>query len=302
MATSVLITGASGLVGTRLTEMLVQKGYQVSHLGRSKKSGQVPSFVWDVDQGKMDTEAIRGVDSIIHLAGTGVAEKRWTSKRKEEILDSRTQSCALLFETLKKSNHHVKSLVSASAIGYYGYGLGKELLVEESRPGNDFLSQVVVDWENAIEPVASIGIRLVKIRIGIVLSERGGALVEMARPVQWGIGSPLGTGRQMVSWIHLDDLCGMFVHAIENGQMSGVYNGVAPHPVTNKEITKGIAIILHRPLWAPAVPGLVLKIVVGEMAEIVLNGAAVSSEKIQKAGYEFQFTELGKALNNLLGG
>ncbi len=302
MTKSVLITGASGLVGKRLTDILIQKGYQVSHLGRSKRSGAVPSFVWDVDKGQMDIQALKGIDAIINLAGTGVAEKRWTPQRKKEILESRTRSCNLLFETLKSAEHNVRTILSASAIGYYGYGLDNKPLTEESLPGKDYLSQVVVDWEKAIDPIATMGIRVVKIRIGIVLSEKGGALIEMARPIKWRIGSPLGSGKQMVSWIHLDDLCGVIVKAVADDSLKGVYNAVAPHPVTNHEITKAIGKVLNRAVWLPNVPGFVLSMVVGEMAAIVINGATVSSDKIQKAGYHFQFTELEKALNNLLGG
>ncbi len=300
MANSVLITGASGLVGKRLTEILIQKGYQVSHLGRSNRSGAIPSFVWDVDKGQMDAQALQGVDAIINLAGTGVAEKRWTPQRKKEILESRTKSCTLLYETLKRTKHRVKALVSASAIGYYGYGLDSKVLTEESLPGNDYLSKVVVDWEKAIDSITSIGIRVVKIRIGIVLSERGGALIEMARPVKWGIGSPLGSGKQMVSWVHLDDLCGIIVKAVGDDSMKGAYNAVAPRPVTNREITKAIGKVLKRAVWLPNVPGFVLSMVVGEMAAVVVNGATVSSDKIQRAGYEFQFTELDHALDDLM--
>lgn len=300
MATSILITGASGLIGTRLTELLLQKGHRVTHLGRSKKSGNVSSYVWDVTRGEMDIQALDGIEVIIHLAGSSIADKRWTARWKKEILESRTKSSALLHETLKKTKHSVKTVVSASAIGYYGYGLDDMLLTEASDPGKDYLASVVVAWEKEIDQIDSQGIRVVKIRTGIVLSERGGALKEMANPVRWGVGAPLGTGNQIVSWIHLDDLCHLFIKAAQDKSMKGAYNGVSPNAVTNREITRGIAKVLNRPLWLPPVPGIVLRMLLGGMAEIVLNGSHVSSVKIEQAGFVFQFSELELALKDLL--
>ena len=300
MTTSILLTGASGLVGTRLTDMLLQKGYQVAHLGRLKRPGKVPSYVWNVAKGEFDPEALNGVDAIIHLAGAGVAEKRWTSRRKKEILESRTKSSALLYETLKKINNKVRAVVSASAIGYYGFGLDeKTLFTEESKPGNDYLSRVVVAWEREVDAIASLGIRVVKIRIGIVLSDKGGALKEMAGPIKIGIGSPLGSGKQILSWIHLDDLCAMFIRAVEDESMKGAYNAVSPQPVTNRDMTSALAKVLNRPLLLPPVPALVLRIMIGEMTDIVVNGRNVSSEKIRKTGFTFKFTDLKSAFDAL---
>jgi uncharacterized protein len=194
----------------------------------------------------------------------------------------------------------VKTFVSASAIGYYGFGLDKTWLTEESKPGNDYLSKVVVAWEEEIDRIASLGIRVVKIRIGIVLSQTGGALGEMVKPIRWGAGSPLGTGKQMVSWIHVDDLCAIFLKAVEDASLEGAFNAVAPHPVTNRELTTAIAGILGRPLWLPSVPAVALHWLLGEMADIVLNGSMVSSSKIQKTGFVFQFEEVQKAVKDLL--
>ena len=299
MAISILITGASGLIGVRLTEILLEKGHCVAHLGRSKKSGGVPSYVWDVEKGEIDLKSLEGTDAIIHLAGAGVAEKRWTHRRKLEILESRTKSSTLLYETLKNTIHNVKVVVSASAIGYYGGARGLEVVTEESKPGQDYLAKVVVDWEKAVDRISTLGIRVAKIRIGIVLSEKGGALKEMAVPVKWGMGAPLGTGEQMVSWIHLDDLCNLFIKAVEDASMFGAYNGVSPHPVTNREMTQAIAKILERSLFLPAVPTFVLKLMIGEMADIVVTGSNVSSEKIQRSGFKFKFTDLDNTLRNL---
>jgi len=295
MSKKVLITGASGLIGSRLTEMLLQKGYLVSHLGRTKKSGSLKSYVWDVDREVLDKEALAGTEIIIHLAGAGVADKRWSANRKKEILESRTKSSALLFKTLKESSHSVKTVVSASAIGYYGFGLDEQIYSEDSLPGTDFLAQVTAKWEAEVDKMATLGIRVAKLRIGIVLSEKGGALTEMAKPVRLGVGASLGTGRQYLSWIHIDDLCGMFVKAVEDEQMNGAYNAVCDW-VTNKALTNAIAKILKRPLWLPNIPGFMMRIIIGEMAMIVLNGSKVSSEKIRKTGFKFKYQQLDEAL------
>jgi uncharacterized protein (TIGR01777 family) len=174
------------------------------------------------------------------------------------------------------------------------------VLKEDDGPGSDFLANVVKTWETEVNRIDSLGVRVVKIRIGIVLSDKGGALREMALPARWGVGSPLGTGKQWTSWIHMDDLCNIFVKGVEDGSMNGTYNAVAPNPVMNKELTRAIARALHRPFWAPAVPGFVLRLVVGEITDIIVNGSRVSSEKIQRAGFRFQYPELGPALKHLL--
>ncbi|MFM7431386.1 MAG: TIGR01777 family oxidoreductase [Flammeovirgaceae bacterium] len=296
----VLITGASGLVGSRLTELLLSKKMEVVHLGRTKRNGSVPSFAWDVDKQQMDAKALAGVDTIAHLAGAGVADKRWTPTRKKEILDSRVQSTRLLYQILKEEKHSVKNIVSASAIGYYGFGLSDQLFTEERPPATDFLASVTTEWEKEVDAIRELEIRVVKIRIGIVLSNKGGALKEMARPIQFGVGAPLGTGQQVMSWIHIDDLCEMFYKAIQDRSLAGAYNGVAPNPVTNAELTKAIASILKKPLWLPNVPPFVLRLLVGEMADIVVNGSKVSAEKILDTRFKFQYSQIDDALRNLL--
>ncbi|MBY0433025.1 MAG: TIGR01777 family oxidoreductase [Cyclobacteriaceae bacterium] len=296
---NVLITGATGLVGTRLAEILLEKGHRVAHVGRSKRAGPVPSFLWNVEHGVMEIEALRGIDAIVHLAGAGVADERWTTKRKKVILESRTKSSALLCKTLKNIPNSVKAVVSASAIGYYGFGLSDQLFTEESRPGTDYLANVVVQWEKEVDKIAELGIRVAKIRIGIVLSDKGGALKEMARPIRWGVGAPLGTGNQLLSWIHIDDLCRMFIKAVEDRQITGVYNGVGIKAITNQQMTKAIATVLNRPLLFPNIPAFILRLIVGEMADIVVNGSNVSSQKFQQAGFNFQFTDEVEALNDL---
>lgn len=293
----ILITGASGLVGTRLTQLLRERGHEVSHLGRSEKSGNIKTFVWDVNKGTIDPQALQHVDAVIHLAGAGIADEPWNKKRKQEIFESRTKSTALLVQKLNEGNNTVHTLVSASAIGYYGMTLSAEEFTEESQPGTGFLADVVTAWEHEADKLKSK--RLVKIRIGVVLSKKDGALAEIAKPVRFGVGAPLGTGNQYVSWIHLDDLCAMFVKAVEDESMHGPYNATAG-AVTNRALTKAIAGVLHKPLWLPAVPGFALKLFLGEMADLVLYGSNVTSNKIRKTGFSFQFDTLEKALSNLL--
>jgi len=288
------------MIGSRLTELLLQKGCRVSHLSRSRRTGAVPSFVWDVQGGTMDEQALAGVDTLVHLAGAGIADKRWTKSRKNEILQSRIRSTALLVEQLSKGDHAVKSVVCASAIGYYGSGGADEVFTESDGPGNDFLASVVAAWEEETSRFESLGLRVVKLRVGIVLSNSGGALKEIARPVRWFVGAPLGTGQQLISWIHVDDVCRLFAEAIENISMQGVYNGTAPNPVTNRVLTESIARAMNRKIWLPPIPGFMLYFILGELADAVLKGSLVSSQKIQKTGFTFRFPGLGSALNDLL--
>lgn len=297
---NILITGGSGLIGRRLTELLQQKGYGVSHLGRTKKNEGVKTFLWNIDRQTIDPDAFENIDTIIHLAGAGVSDKRWTRKRKEEILESRTKSTGLLKDRLEAGSHTVRRFISASGISYYGFGGNEKEFLESDKPAEDFLAKVAVAWEDGADEIARLGLRVVKIRIGFVLSGRGGALKKMARPVKLFAGAPLGSGNQYISWIHLDDLCNLFIKAIEDASMLGAYNGVGPYAVTNRSLTKAIAKTLHRPLLLPNIPGFVLKIILGGMAEIVLNGSKVSSRKIQDAGFCFQYNILEEALENAL--
>lgn len=253
--------------------------------------------MWDVKKGTIDSEAVQGIDTVIHLAGSGIADERWTKERKQDILESRTKSTALLVQTLNEGYSSVKTLVSASAIGYYGMTLDAKEFTESSRPGEGFLADVVTAWEHEADQLKNK--RLVKIRIGVVFSENDGALKEIARPVRWGVGAPLGTGQQYVSWIHLDDLCAIFIKGVEDETMYGAYNATAGS-VTNRELTSAIAKTLHKPLWLPAIPAFALKLVLGEMADLVLYGSNVTSSKIKQAGFTFKFDNLEKALNDLL--
>ncbi len=297
MVKKILITGASGLIGTKLIDQLQARNHSIAQLGRKKNEGKVSSFVWDVKQKQIDPNAFQNIDTIVHLAGASVGDKRWTASWKKEILDSRVQSSRLLYVTMRNNKHDVKTFVSASAIGYYGFE-GDSIFNEESAPGTDFLALVTKQWEDEVDRIASLGIRVVKIRIGIALSERGGALEKMILPIKYGIGSPLGSGKQYLSWIHINDLCAMFIKAIEDESMTGAYNASA-NWATNAEMTQTIARTLNRPLLLPNVPSFVLKIILGEMADIALNGSKISSEKIRKTGFQFQFNELEEAIRNL---
>ncbi len=301
MSKKILITGASGLIGTRLTELLLQKGYQVFHLGRTKRNGRVPSFTWDVEKGSLDTQALEGVETIIHLAGAGIADKRWTKKRKAEILQSRVQFSALLYKVLATTTHQVKTVISASAIGYYGFEMDENIFTETDQPGNDYLAQVTQQWEQSVDKIAALNIRVVKLRIGIVLSNQGGALVEMAKPIKLYAGAPLGTGKQYLSWIHIDDLCRLFIKAIDDNEVKGAYNAVSGQWVTNKEFTVLLAKILNRPLFLPPVSEFIMKLILGDMAMLVLKGSKVSADKIKATGFTFAFLNLEDTLRNLLG-
>ncbi len=301
MKKKVLISGGSGLIGTRLSEMLVEKGYEVIWLSRSGGTG-VPYKVvtWDISRGTLDVEALEGLEAVVHLAGAGVADERWTKKRKEIIMNSRTESTTLLMNRLSEVKDKPKVFIGASAIGYYGANTGNVPIDEESVNGSDFLARVVLAWERASDPVELLGIRRTLLRVGVVLSADGGALPEILAPLKWGFGAPLGSGNQWMSWIHIEDLCRLFVEAIENPNYNGTYNGVAPSPATNREVTKAAASVLNKPLWLPAVPGFALKLALGEMAQIVLGGSMISSKKVEKLGFEFRFPKLEVALKDIL--
>jgi uncharacterized protein (TIGR01777 family) len=297
---TILLTGGTGLVGSRLTEKLIAKGYAVIHLSRSPgKNPQVKTFLWDVAKGEIDPHCIDGVDTVVHLAGAGIADERWTNKRKQEIVNSRTQSIALIYNLLADKKHEVKSVISASAIGYYS-DRGDETMTETSPPSNDFMAQCCMAWENAVDNGVHLGLRVVKFRTGVVL-DTGGALAKLAMPIKLMVGSPLGSGQQWIPWIHWQDVLDMYLFAIENEGLPGVFNMVAPNPVTNQQLTEAVAKQLHKPLWAPKVPAFVLKLIMGEMSTIVLGSTRVSAKKIEEAGFNFQYPEVAQALKQIYG-
>ncbi|MGV3505191.1 MAG: TIGR01777 family oxidoreductase [Adhaeribacter sp.] len=298
MSGRILITGGSGLVGTRLSEMLIDQGYEVAHLSRNARQySHYKTFKWDIDRGQIDDNVLAYADYIVNLAGASVAEGKWTKDRKREILESRVKGTALLQECLSKTNHHVKAFLSASAIGIYG-DTGHHLVTEESQYGDDFLAQVCQQWEAAAWQVHALGIRTCILRLGIVLSNQGGALPQIAKPVKLMAGAPLGSGQQYMSWIHIDDLCRLMIQAIEEPQFQGVYNAVAPNPVTNEEFTRTLAQVMHRPLTGLKVPAMGLKLMLGEMSEVVLEGQRVSANKVMQTGFTFEYQTPQKALES----
>ncbi|WP_035565458.1 TIGR01777 family oxidoreductase [Hymenobacter sp. IS2118] len=301
----VLITGGTGLVGTRLSEILIDSGYEVAILTRHPtKSSHYRSFRWDTQRGTIDEAAIPYADYIVNLAGASVSDGKWTDERKRDIMTSRLGGLALLHRELSKPKHHVKAFISASAIGVYG-DAADTVLTEDSPPGlptQDFLADVANQWELAAEPVAALGIRTVVPRIGIVLSTEGGALPQMARPMKLGAGAALGSGKQYMSWIHLDDLCRLIMAMMDDDAWRGTYNAVAPAPVTNARFTEVLAEVLHRPLILPKVPAFGLKLALGEMSDIVLASQRVSAQKVLAQGFEYEFPELRGALEALYAG
>ncbi|MFT5617271.1 MAG: hypothetical protein ACI85I_000487 [Arenicella sp.] len=297
----VLITGGTGLVGTRMTDFLLEKGYEVAYLSRSKKQdGKVQYYQWNTEKQFIEEGAIETADYIIHLAGAGVADERWTPSRKKMLMESRTHTTELLYQKLSELKHNVKAFISATAIGIYGDS-GEQLVNEDSPHANDFLAQICTAWEDKADKIKELGIRTPKIRVGVVLSEKGGALKEISKPIKLYAGAPLGSGKQLMSWIHIDDIANLFIHAMENESMNETYNGVAPNPISNEQLTKIAAEVLDKPLILPNVPEFALKLMLGEMAEVVLMGSNVSSEKTQSTGFAYKFTDAKKAVEDLMG-
>ena len=303
---TILITGGTGMVGQSLTNVLLAKGYQVIVLTRQKKQSSRAHFSfaqWDLNKGWIDPAAIAAADYIIHLAGEGVADKRWTAARKKAILDSRVNSSALLVKALKEYPNKVKAIVAASAIGWYGPDNEKSTasgFVETDLVDSSFLGDTCRQWEESMHPVKALGIRLVTIRIGIVFNKMGGALAEFMKPAKLGAAAILGDGQQMVSWIHQQDLNRLMLFALEQEQVEGVYNAVAPDPVNNAILTKAIASRFHT--WAIPfhVPSFILKVMLGEMSVEVLKSAKVSASKIIAAGFKFDYASMDEALDDLL--
>ena len=299
MAKNILLTGATGLVGKQLIPALQAKGYKISILSRNQITiNNVEVYLWDVYKQTIDSNALKGIDTIIHLAGEGIADKKWTEERKKQIIDSRVLSAQLLFKTIKETKAPVTSFVSASAVGFYG-DRGNEILTETSEPGNDFLSDCCVKWENAATEGVELGIRVVKIRIGLILSKDGGALKAMETPIKYFAGAPLGSGKQWMPWIHLDDIVKIFTQAVEDEKMTGAYNASAPFPATNKLLTKAIAGKLNRPVWPIHVPKFVLNAVLGEMSILPLMSNNTIANKLLDTGYKYTYVNLDDALNSI---
>ena len=302
---TVLITGGTGMVGEAVTTHLINKGYHVIVLTRQlpKKATttQLEFALWNVKTQTIDATAVRKADHIIHLAGAGVVDKKWTDSYKREIEISRTESSKLIVNTLKNNANKVKTVVSASAIGWYGEDtINGKAFTETDEPAKSFLGKTCKLWEESIEPVTLLNKRLVKLRTGIVLGKKGGALAEFKKPINVGVAGILGDGKQMVSWIHIDDLCRMYISAIENEKLSGSYNAVAPIPVTNEVLTLELAKVMKGKFFVPVhVPKFVLKIMMGERSVEILKSTTVNCAKIILTGFKFLYPTIGVALKQI---
>ncbi|NCI49152.1 TIGR01777 family protein [Sediminibacterium roseum] len=308
---TILITGGTGMIGTQLAKLLLAQQHRVIVLTRDAhkikhKHPGIRYANWDAGNQTIDEKAVADADHVIHLAGAGVADERWSEKRKKEIVESRTQSSALLVKAMHDVPNKIKTVVSASAIGWYGPDTeaSREQGFVETQPADTaFLGETCRLWEESIEPVTALGKRLVKLRTGIVLSKTGGALEEFKKPLKAFVAAVLGDGKQIVSWIHIDDLCRMYIDAIGNENLHGVYNAVAPGPVSNKTLTIALAKTLRGNSFVTIhVPSFVLKAMLGEMSIEVLKSATVSSKKIEAAGFAFRFPTIGDALRDLVRG
>jgi uncharacterized protein len=299
--TSIMITGGSGLVGRYLTSALLSEGYNVSHLSRKAgQSGKVRVFQWDPEKGILDPAVLEKTDYLVHLAGANIGEKRWTKERKEEIVTSRVKSVRLLHKTITNNKIKIKAFISASAIGYYGSVTTDKIFSESDPPATDFLGTTCRLWEEGADLFADSGIRTVKIRTAVVLEKSDSALAKMMIPAKFGFLVQTGNGRQYMPWIHINDLCSIYLKAIEEEAMSGPYNAVSPQHVTHKEFVRTLSKVIHRPVFPIPVPAFVLKAVLGEMSDVVLKGSRVSGEKISNTGYVFSYPELIGSLKEVL--
>lgn len=298
---TILITGGSGLIGSALSQLLSDKGHRVIIL--SRKADRAGFAQWDPYREVIDVGALQEADFIIHLAGAGVADKRWTASRKKEIIDSRTRSSAFIVKTLKTIPNKVRAVISASGIGWYGEdpSVPNPRPFEETDPvDEDFLGETCRLWEASIMPVTELGKRLVIFRTGVALSKKGGAFREFKKPVRLGVAAILGSGKQVMSWIHIEDLCRLYSQAIEDEQWSGVYNAVAPQPADNRTITLELARRMKGKYFVPVyIPSFILKIMVGELSVEVLKSATVSTKKVKQSGFQFLYPSIGSAMDEL---
>lgn len=295
----ILIAGGTGLIGTHLSRLLKNSGYEVAHLSRSANpTAEFPTYAWQPEAGIFDKKAFDEADAIINLAGAGIADKLWSEKRKQEIINSRTSSNQLIAKYLRSEKHHIEAYISASAIGFYA-DRGDELMTETSAVGTGFLAESTAAWERAIAQVAATNVRTVALRIGVVLSPEGGALQKMLISFMFRMGVYFGNGRQWTSWIHRDDLCNIFLFALQNPSMNGTFNAVAPTPLSNFDLTKAISTAKGGGYLMMPTPTFALRLAMGEMADVVLGSTRVSSQKIENQGFVFRFPEAVSALKNL---
>ena len=291
-----MITGGSGLIGRRLSFLLKSRGYEVRILSRSNNpKNSHKTFVWNISEKTINDSAFEDLNHIIHLAGAGIADKRWSEKRKKKIIASRVASTNLLYNTVKRLKTPLDSFISASATGYYGAITSETIFEEKDKPAKDFLGKVCSLWEDSIFQFNEIKIRTVALRTGIVLSKDGGALKKMKTPII----TSLGNGKQYMPWIHIDDLCELYIKAIEDQEFKGAFNAVSSEHISNLSFSKKVSKIFNHPFLAVGTPSFILQIVFGEMSTIILNGSRISANKIKQAGFKFKFENLEKALKNL---
>lgn len=289
------------MIGSEIVRQFHRKNVKINYLTTAKdkiqKQEDYKGFFWNPAKGEIDLQSLEGVGAIIHLSGSSIF-RPWTKRNKNMIIRSRIDGAELLYKALEKNEHSVGQFVSASGISVYPSSYSKLYSEDEQQTADTFLGDLVRDWEAAADEFSTLGLRVAKIRTGIVLSEKGGALTQMQRPIRSGVGSPLGSGKQWQSWIHLEDLARIYIYVIENG-LEGVYNATAPDPVTNKELMHEIAKVEEKKMWLPKVPAFAMKLVMGEMANVALESQLVASRKIQNAGFSFNFVNLGKTLRDL---
>ncbi len=296
---NILITGGSGFVGRQLTKLLIFNGYEVSWLTRKINIDiDTPQYSWDWENKFLEPAAIEKADGIIHLAGANVGGRRWNAKWKKEIYDSRIKSTEFLFEFISEHPNKLKTFISASATGYYGCETSEKIFTESDLPGKDFLAETCSDWDAAANKFNQLKIRTAIIRTGIGLSENSEAYKKICLPIRFGLGASIGSGNQFFPWIHLDDLCNIYLKAISDKKFIGVYNAVAPEFITNSQLTKTIATHLKRAIWLPNIPSRVIKILFGEISDSLLNGSRISSEKIIKTGFDFKYKSIGHFLKS----
>ncbi|MFT5600883.1 MAG: hypothetical protein ACI9N1_001119 [Flavobacteriales bacterium] len=295
----VLITGGSGLIGSALTKRLLLEGVEVTHLTRTKNSKLgVKTYVWDWKKSYLEENALDGVTHIIHLAGAGIADKPWTMARKRVIIKSRVLTARLLEKEIRKSNHKLEAFISASGIGYYGATTSDEIYTEEGKRGDDFVAECCVQWEDAANELNDLT-RVVTLRTGIVLDKDGGAVAKIGSSIRRGIGAALSSGEQYMPWIHLDDMVDVYYQSLMNSNIVGCYNAVSDEHINNKTFTKELADAMNRKLWLPNVPAFMMKMIFGEMSEILLKGSRVSNAKMKSAGIKFKYSKLKPALTSL---
>ena len=303
----ILITGATGLVGRSLVALCHQEGIRVHYLTTSKQKivskPDYQGFYWNPSLNEIDTKAFQGVDTIVHLAGASIAQ-RWTKANKQSIKDSRIKSAKLIYESLESfresgNPHSIKHIISASAIGCYPSSQTNYYDEEHKGYANGFLGEVVKEWETAILNFEKLEIQTTLVRTGIILDKKGGALPKIMQPIEMYAGAPASTGKQWQSWVHIEDMSRMYLYLIKN-KLEGIYNGVAPNPVTNEKLTKVAAQTIGKPLLLPNIPAFVLKMILGEMSTIALESQKVCSDKIMDSGFTFNYPTLENALSNIL--